>query len=258
MTGTLAPAEREERIAELARHNRRVLVATDCLSEGINLQDALRRGRALRPLLEPDAPRAARGPRRPLRAARAQRTGRHLLTARTRRSTGSCSTCCCASTSGSASRSASPSRSRPTPPPSCDAILEGLITRGPPRRERLRAALTRSRIYRRHRGLSSRPMGAGRRAREAHPHRVRPGTRSSPTRSTASSRAANDATGSTTRRAPIRHRGAPRIRRDRHRARAMDPGRRPGRVPRRAMKDAVGLNARQQHPSTSPATTTTL
>ncbi len=40
VTGTLAPSEREARIAELAIHERRVLVATDCLSEGINLQDS--------------------------------------------------------------------------------------------------------------------------------------------------------------------------------------------------------------------------
>jgi superfamily II DNA or RNA helicase len=39
VTGTLAPAEREERVAQLAAFDRRVLVATDCLSEGINLQE---------------------------------------------------------------------------------------------------------------------------------------------------------------------------------------------------------------------------
>ena len=40
VTGTLPPAEREERIAELAaKSSRRVLVCTDCLSEGINLQE---------------------------------------------------------------------------------------------------------------------------------------------------------------------------------------------------------------------------
>jgi superfamily II DNA or RNA helicase len=39
VTGTLAPAEREERVAELAAFDRHVLVATDCLSEGINLQE---------------------------------------------------------------------------------------------------------------------------------------------------------------------------------------------------------------------------
>jgi superfamily II DNA or RNA helicase/uncharacterized membrane protein len=39
VTGTLAPAEREQRVSELATHDRHVLVATDCLSEGINLQN---------------------------------------------------------------------------------------------------------------------------------------------------------------------------------------------------------------------------
>ena len=41
VTGELPPAVREERIAELsARDGRHLLVATDCLSEGVNLQDA--------------------------------------------------------------------------------------------------------------------------------------------------------------------------------------------------------------------------
>jgi superfamily II DNA or RNA helicase len=39
VTGRLPSTEREARIAELATHGARVLVATDCLSEGINLQD---------------------------------------------------------------------------------------------------------------------------------------------------------------------------------------------------------------------------
>lgn len=39
VTGTLPPAEREQRVAALATHPARVLVATDCLSEGINLQE---------------------------------------------------------------------------------------------------------------------------------------------------------------------------------------------------------------------------
>ncbi len=39
VTGTLPPEEREARVLALAEHERRVLVATDCLSEGINLQD---------------------------------------------------------------------------------------------------------------------------------------------------------------------------------------------------------------------------
>jgi superfamily II DNA or RNA helicase len=39
ITGTLPPAERELRIKQLAEAKKHVLVATDCLSEGINLQD---------------------------------------------------------------------------------------------------------------------------------------------------------------------------------------------------------------------------
>ncbi len=39
VTGQLAPEEREQRIAALAEAPKRVLVATDCLSEGINLQE---------------------------------------------------------------------------------------------------------------------------------------------------------------------------------------------------------------------------
>ncbi|GHO76989.1 ATP-dependent helicase HepA [Ktedonobacter sp. SOSP1-85] len=39
VTGLLPPVEREDRIAELAEHPQRVLVCTDCLSEGINLQE---------------------------------------------------------------------------------------------------------------------------------------------------------------------------------------------------------------------------
>jgi superfamily II DNA or RNA helicase len=38
VTGTLPPKEREDRIEKLGTHDRRVLVCTDCLSEGINLQ----------------------------------------------------------------------------------------------------------------------------------------------------------------------------------------------------------------------------
>ena len=39
VTGLIPPTEREERVSELAESPRRVLVATDCLSEGINLQE---------------------------------------------------------------------------------------------------------------------------------------------------------------------------------------------------------------------------
>jgi superfamily II DNA or RNA helicase len=38
VTGLLPPAEREDRIAELIQSPKRVLVCTDCLSEGVNLQ----------------------------------------------------------------------------------------------------------------------------------------------------------------------------------------------------------------------------
>lgn len=40
VTGLLAPDDREVRVQELAKAARRVLVCTDCLSEGINLQDS--------------------------------------------------------------------------------------------------------------------------------------------------------------------------------------------------------------------------
>lgn len=39
VTGTLPPDEREARVAQLAESPQRVLVCTDCLSEGINLQE---------------------------------------------------------------------------------------------------------------------------------------------------------------------------------------------------------------------------
>jgi superfamily II DNA or RNA helicase len=40
VTGEITSAERKERIEELGQANRRILVATDCLSEGVNLQDS--------------------------------------------------------------------------------------------------------------------------------------------------------------------------------------------------------------------------
>ena len=39
VTGELPPEERERRVEELGQAERRLLIATDCLSEGINLQD---------------------------------------------------------------------------------------------------------------------------------------------------------------------------------------------------------------------------
>ncbi len=39
VTGSLPPKDREDRIVELGKHAKRILVCTDCLSEGVNLQD---------------------------------------------------------------------------------------------------------------------------------------------------------------------------------------------------------------------------
>ena len=39
VTGKLPPEERKQRVLDLGQHRKRVLVATDCLSEGINLQE---------------------------------------------------------------------------------------------------------------------------------------------------------------------------------------------------------------------------
>ena len=39
VTGLLPPKEREERVRELSKSSQRVLVCTDCLSEGVNLQE---------------------------------------------------------------------------------------------------------------------------------------------------------------------------------------------------------------------------
>jgi len=39
VTGTLPPADREQRVADLGKAEKRVLVCTDCLSEGVNLQE---------------------------------------------------------------------------------------------------------------------------------------------------------------------------------------------------------------------------
>lgn len=39
VTGMLPPSEREFRVHELGKHHKRLLVCTDCLSEGINLQE---------------------------------------------------------------------------------------------------------------------------------------------------------------------------------------------------------------------------
>src|SRR5699024_6855042 len=39
VTGNLPPEERKQRVHDLGDHPKRILVATDCLSEGVNLQE---------------------------------------------------------------------------------------------------------------------------------------------------------------------------------------------------------------------------
>ena len=155
-------------------HDRRVLVATDCLSRGHQPAGRLRRRRPLRPVLEPDPPRAARGPRRPLRPTRADRARRHLLRReladrrdRARR----------AAAKAPAIRKALGSRR-----PGADR-LRGRDRRDPRRadhprpirRERVRAALPRDRRRRARSRQATRPRMAGRRrTRTQDPHPVRP------------------------------------------------------------------------------------
>jgi superfamily II DNA/RNA helicase len=47
VTGELTPGEREAAVDAMGEADQRILVATDCLSEGINLQRPLHRRRAL-------------------------------------------------------------------------------------------------------------------------------------------------------------------------------------------------------------------
>ena len=56
ITGMLSDDERRAKVAELTQEKRRVLVATDCLSEGINLQNAFNARPALRPAVESQPP----------------------------------------------------------------------------------------------------------------------------------------------------------------------------------------------------------
>ena len=155
---------------------KRVLVATDCLSEGINLQELLRRGRPLRPLLEPDAPRAARGPRRPLRPAPPEGARSSPSTARTTRSTASCSRSCCASTS---TIRATLGISVPVPVDTQRRARGDPRGHPPPRRRATSGAPTSSRFWEREviepkRRALLRRVGAGRRAREGVALAVRP------------------------------------------------------------------------------------
>ena len=79
VTGTLPPEERERRVLELAEHDRSGCWSRPTASRRDQPPGALRRGRPLRPVLEPDAARAAGGPGRPLRPAAHQGAGAHVL-----------------------------------------------------------------------------------------------------------------------------------------------------------------------------------
>ena len=80
VTGEMPPEEREERVTQIgAAQAARVLVATDCMSEGVNLQEHFDAVVPLRPLVEPHTPRAAGGPRRSLRSAERGRCAPTLL-----------------------------------------------------------------------------------------------------------------------------------------------------------------------------------
>ena len=108
VTGTLPPAERQDRIAELTGEpGRHVLVATDCLSEGVNLQEDFQA------VVHYDL--AWNPTRQEQREGRVDRFGQRRtssvpspFTARTTASTASSSTCCSASTLPSPGGPASP------------------------------------------------------------------------------------------------------------------------------------------------------
>ncbi len=79
VTGRLAPAEREARVDELVEAPKRILVATDCLSEGVNLQHHFDAVLHYDLAWSPYPPRAARRQMRPVRSGVRSRPGRHLL-----------------------------------------------------------------------------------------------------------------------------------------------------------------------------------
>ena len=67
VTGEIDDEQRRERVAELSLSTSRILVATDCLSEGINLQEHFNAVVHYDLPWNPNRTRATRGPRRPLR-----------------------------------------------------------------------------------------------------------------------------------------------------------------------------------------------
>ena len=252
MTGRLAPAEREERVAELGRHERRVLVATDCLSEGINLQERFDA------VVHYDL--SWNPTRHEQREGRVDRYGQPEPTVRVITFYGANSPI-----DGIVLDVLLRKHQRirkalgvavPVPTDSAaviDAILEGLISRGRPGEAAFeQLALDTGEVDR-----PVRPPTRGRvaergRAREAHPDDVRPArdqARRGPPR------AARHPRGDRLRRRgpPLHHPSAARIRRDRPRRRT----RRARRPPRRgARRPARGGRARRRrlHASRSPAT----
>ena len=132
VTGELPPEERAARIAaqaERAGDTPKVLVATDCLSEGVNLQDGFQA------VVHYDL--AWNPTRHEQREGRVDRFGQPRTssapspsTARTTASTASCWTSCSASTRASAGTWASASPSRPRSDQVLSALLEGILMRG--------------------------------------------------------------------------------------------------------------------------------
>ena len=79
ITGMLPSEEREIRVEELGGRERRILVATDCLSEGVNLQDWFNAVIHYDLSWNPTPPSAAGGPRGPVRPKKHHRAQRAHL-----------------------------------------------------------------------------------------------------------------------------------------------------------------------------------
>jgi len=109
VTGMLPQEERTARVGELATHERRVLVATDCLSEGINCRTTSTRSSTTTSPGTPHGTSSGRGASIAT-ANPSHRCARSSTTARTTRSTAPSSTCSCARPRASARASACPSR----------------------------------------------------------------------------------------------------------------------------------------------------
>jgi len=117
VTGTLPPEEREARVTTLTEHHGpRLLIATDCLSEGINLQDGftavVHYDLAWNPTATNSARAASTGS-----ASAPPSCARSPTTAKTTASTASCSRSLSGATKRSAAQPESRCRSQSTPPP---------------------------------------------------------------------------------------------------------------------------------------------